>query len=242
VVTGIKGAAVTHALDRAVLEAEVRHQPLRVLSAWQPAVWLGDIGTGWPGPAVASQDSEALAQERTASALEQALHDGQTPHALRATAVVQTGNPCRLLTEATRRAALLVVGGNGRSPWRNALAGSPLRQLLRHGRCPVMVVPDSAAESAFQRVVVAVQPDADDSAALQWAYEEAARHLCPVEVVCVPRAGAAALTAAAGPRDLLVVTCATGRGWRELLFGSLAEQCAHRARGALVAVPEWWKR
>ncbi|PRX60426.1 universal stress protein family protein [Nonomuraea fuscirosea] len=47
---------------------------------------------------------------------------------------------CRPLTEASRRADLVVVGSHGRGPLGSALLGSVSRGTLHHAACPVAVV------------------------------------------------------------------------------------------------------
>jgi nucleotide-binding universal stress UspA family protein len=52
------------------------------------------------------------------------------------------GPPTRYLLEASRSAAMLVVGGRGRGAAAGALLGSTSQALIRGSECPVAVVRD----------------------------------------------------------------------------------------------------
>lgn len=171
-------------LQRAVLEARARRRPLRVLQGWVPDMSVaGPPGIG-PMPLLPEATS-AMAQRAAEAALSEALEQVDREHVVTATVLAKQGPAAQVLTEASGRGALLVIGSNHRPRWRNALTFSTTGQVLRRSRSPVMVVPREAPPVAFRRVLLYVHPTANNGAALRWAHEEAARHQCPLEIVCV---------------------------------------------------------
>jgi nucleotide-binding universal stress UspA family protein len=57
---------------------------------------------------------------------------------------VVVGDAADHLVEASRHAALLVIGTRGRGPLAGAVLGSVAAKCLRHAECPVVVVPPHA--------------------------------------------------------------------------------------------------
>jgi nucleotide-binding universal stress UspA family protein len=239
VVMGLKtGQGVPPSLARAVLEAESRHRPLRVLSAWVPQTWLTDPVAAGSVPLLAPDSSAAQVEDQLGSTLKQALLAGRRQRPVRATVLVQPGSAGRVLADASRRAALVVVGGRRSTRLRDAVWGSTDAHLLRHAACPVMVVPADATTEPFRRVVLWLDPTCPPwSPALSWAESAADRYHCPL-VLLRPEGGTKdALQVQTGPADLVVVSALPRRGWRQRLLGSWAEGCARQAQGVLVAVP-----
>jgi nucleotide-binding universal stress UspA family protein len=54
------------------------------------------------------------------------------------------GTPGRRLVEASEHADLLVVASRGRGGFRGLVMGSTADQVVRHARCPVVVLPAHA--------------------------------------------------------------------------------------------------
>lgn len=178
------GESAASAVERAVAEARGRHRPLLVLRSWVPETSsAGYPGLGGmpvlplPGPSRAQQAAEDVLQE----AMERVGHE----EPVTTTAVAPQGIPGQILTEASARSALVVIGGNGRPRWLNAVTGSTLGQVLRHAQSPVMVVPPDAETIPFRRVVLWLDPETAGAEALRWAHAEAARHHCPLEILSV---------------------------------------------------------
>jgi nucleotide-binding universal stress UspA family protein len=89
-------------------------------------------------------------------------------------------DPAQGLRELSERAVLLVLGARGRSGEHGFALGSVSRAMLRLAACPVLVVPESAAQDASARprrplVVAGVDADQVAPAVLRAAVEEAAR-------------------------------------------------------------------
>jgi len=92
---------------------------------------------------------------------------------------VETGHPERRLIEASRRAALLLIGSRGAGAIRRALAGSVTTAVTRSAAAPVVVVPRGALSGGVMSlgsggVVSAVRDERDLAAvatAACWARE-----------------------------------------------------------------------
>ena len=63
--------------------------------------------------------------------------------------IEKAGNPARMLTEASRGAAMLVVGSRGPSLVSQALLGSVSAYCAKHAECPVVIVPDRDRATDF---------------------------------------------------------------------------------------------
>lgn len=134
VVVGVDGSAASiEALRWAREEARLRGAGLVALHAWQPEY---------------STELAALAGVDHDAPLERAAHD-VVEHALEATAAadgvevqarVVRAVPGAALVDASRDAALLVVGSRGRGGFVGLLLGSVSRRCLHAAACPVVVV------------------------------------------------------------------------------------------------------
>jgi nucleotide-binding universal stress UspA family protein len=225
VVVGIdESLAAAHALDWAMSEATSAARRLRVIHVWSPAVWSGMPGLGYSVPPV-DLDVERLAttflEEQVAKAVA-ARPSGAVPSLLQEPV---RGDAGRVLTEAGRAADLVVVGGRGYGPIKGAFLGSATNYVLHHAHCPVMVVPESATPpDRVRRVVVGVDGSPSSRAALQWGFEAARRHGCPMVAfhacVPVPPPGRGAL---AGVQDIPALLADARRGVEDELACALKE-------------------
>lgn len=138
IVVGFDGTASHHpALDWALREAAVRHDPLTVLTvnAVPASPWTGN-------PVTLPVDEDAVltlrqaAEEAVAKAASQ-LDDLELP-AVTVSAV--NGFPAKELISASSQADLLVVGGRGGGGFADLLLGSTSSQVAHHAHCPVVIV------------------------------------------------------------------------------------------------------
>jgi len=138
VVVGIDGSEDGRsALDWGAGEAHVRGAILEVLHAWDaPAQAISVYGPA-PIPVFApgylERRATALAQAASAE-VHQLWPD--LPIAIS----VARGHAADALLYASRRAALVVVGGRGLGGFTDLLLGSTSEYLVSHARCPVVVV------------------------------------------------------------------------------------------------------
>ena len=138
-VVGVDGSTASEpALAFAFEEAALRRARLRVIHVWShPA----SSGPGDMQPLV--YDPKVLAEEELA-AMRESLTAWQErfPRTEVVTEVVH-GRPARILSGASARADLLVVGTRGRGGFTGLLLGSVSHALLHHAHCPLAVIPSA---------------------------------------------------------------------------------------------------
>jgi nucleotide-binding universal stress UspA family protein len=181
VVVGVDGSEPSlRAVDWAADEAVLRGVSLRVVYAclwerYEGAALARDIGTPTALP---------LAQDVAGAAAQRARH--RHPD-LTVTGDVVFEEPEYALVREGRNASALVVGTRGRSGIAEMMLGSVSLAVAAHADCPVIVLRGShdnqATPPVHGRVVVGVGEDAKDSAAVQFAVEEARRRGVPLEAV-----------------------------------------------------------
>ncbi|MBG0857474.1 universal stress protein [Streptomyces spinoverrucosus] len=168
------------ALDWALDAARRRSAPLRVVHVRQYAVRVpaGVEVARLPEP----EDDPVLVRARTylAERAEGLVVDYLGPE----------GTPAAVLPEMGAEAQLLVLGSRGRGGFARLLLGSNGLAAARDAECPVVVVPrpgrevdDAPPQEPGPRVVVGLNVDGPDDAALAFAFEEAARRDARLQVV-----------------------------------------------------------
>lgn len=137
IVVGVDGSLdSTLALRWALDEAGRRSAAVHVVHAWQyPA-----IGTFVAGPKTAL---EAFSEEIIESAAEDAAKRAPS---VPFTAATARGGTVPCLLDASRDAALLVLGGRGHGQFSRALIGSVAHQCARHASCDVVVARSSTPQ------------------------------------------------------------------------------------------------
>ncbi|KUO06350.1 universal stress protein [Streptomyces caeruleatus] len=180
-VVGVDGSEPSlRAVDWASDEAELRGVPLQVVYAclwerYEGAALARDLG---------KPSAQPLPQEITGAAVRRA--HARHPD-LKVTADAVFEEPEYALVRESRNASALVVGSRGRSGLAEALLGSVSLTVTAHAHCPVVVLRGShdnqVTPPVHGRVVVAVGENAEDSAAVRFAYEEARRRGVPLEAV-----------------------------------------------------------
>jgi nucleotide-binding universal stress UspA family protein len=184
IVVGVDGSAASdRALDRALLEAERRALPLRVVHGWTTPAWFSSGGLGYVPPMPSPEVSRQLAQDLVDEALAKGLSRRVSEVPVEVTTEVHQADPARLLTQLSEHATLVVLGGTGHGQLASALLGCVTTFVLHHARCPVMVVPASSHASPPARFVVGVDGSGGSRAALAWALAAARPGRTPVVVV-----------------------------------------------------------
>jgi nucleotide-binding universal stress UspA family protein len=127
------------ALEWAMKEAALRHQPLKVLAV-HPAIagWTGH-GVSYPGDAELLESTRTAAKETTDKVL--AGLGGPRPESVTVEAV--SGIPAEVLVAAAADADMIVVGSRGTGGFARLTMGSVSDQVARHAKCPVVIVPAS---------------------------------------------------------------------------------------------------
>ena len=103
------------------------------------------------------------------------------PHAPPVVQHVIQGRPAKVLIDAARDAALLVVGSRGHGGFTGLLLGSVSEHVLAHATCPVVVVHEHRATTG--RIVVGVDGSPESSQALRWAARQAGLTGCELHAV-----------------------------------------------------------
>ncbi|MET9443431.1 universal stress protein [Streptomyces sp. NPDC006610] len=176
------------ALDWAYDAARGRGAPLRVVHVRQYAVRV-PAGTG-VAPLPEPADDPVLARAREHLARRGADRpDGGSGVAY----LGPEGQPAALLPELGADAQLLVLGSRGRGGFARLLLGSNGLAAARDAACPVVVVPRPGREvdrplgapptGPGPRVVVGLNADGPDDAALAFAFAEAALRGARLQVV-----------------------------------------------------------
>ncbi len=140
-VVGVDGSKVSEpALEFAFEEAALRRARLRVIHAWShPASY----GPGDMQPLI--YDPQVVAEEELAAMDKSLAHWRKRFPETEVVAEVVHGRPVRVLSGASARADLIVVGTRGRGGFAGLLLGSVGHALLHHAHCPLAVVPTAGA-------------------------------------------------------------------------------------------------
>ena len=126
----------------ALEEAALRGVPLQVVHAWQqpPHTSYG----AWTPPAGLEDDLRDAAERLVETALA-GCPDSHPDLEVRARVVQE--HPVPDAARAAKTAQLLVVGSHGHGAFPGMAFGSVTSAVLRGAECPVLVVPQSAADS-----------------------------------------------------------------------------------------------
>ena len=132
VVVGVDGSEHSRlALAWAAEEATIRDVGLDVVLAW---TLLSQPGREQPKPDYGDADARAVLEQLVADTLGNAR-----PAELALRPINDLA--ARALIDASEDAAIVVVGSRGLGGFRELLLGSVSAQVVRHARCPVVVVP-----------------------------------------------------------------------------------------------------
>lgn len=181
IIVGVDGSAASEAAIRwAAHEAALRGLAITVVHVVVPTV------VSWPmGPMHANitqwqhdQAGEIVDSARRILNKEDVLRPGNVD------AAILNGSVVPALTDASKKAQMIVVGSRGLGAFRRHMLGSISAGLIRHSRCPVAVVHDP--ESSDHRidddapVLLGIDGSPASEAATACAFDEASRRGVPL--------------------------------------------------------------
>jgi nucleotide-binding universal stress UspA family protein len=176
VVVGVDGSAESRkALRWAAAEASRHHARLRILTVyaltWPPEAFggLGQL------PQYAQEQFEDIVAGALAEA--RALAPG-----VEVTGEAVLGEPATELVEASRTAAMVIVGNRGRGGFASLLLGSVSQRIATHATGTVVVV-RGRADAPGAPIVVGVDGSASAQQALEVAFEQAQSRGCALRAV-----------------------------------------------------------
>lgn len=234
IVVGLDGSPESmSAAHWAAHDAQLRDLPLHLVHAFTVPV----VGTmGYTVPTGLTDSLYAAGEQLLADATKQlhVLHpDLEITHRL-----VQA-DPRPALVEASRDAALTVVGnrGGGRIP--EVILGSVALHVTAHAHAPVAVIPTAAAARTGGPIRLGVDGSRVSEAAVAVAFDEADRRRAPLQAVIVwDDADLRGLVAAGTPLDLLeddkehALLAEQLAGWRDKYPDVAVEPVVRRGRAA----------
>ncbi|MFE9418626.1 universal stress protein [Streptomyces griseofuscus] len=137
IVVGVDGSEGSkQALNWAVRQAELTGGWVEAVIAWDVPQFHGALG--WMPP---SSSDEAALEGRAHSEVTSAVEGAVAAHpTVQVSTVVRYGTPASVLLEASRDAALLVVGSRGLGGFKGLLLGSVAQHCVQHAHCPVLVL------------------------------------------------------------------------------------------------------
>jgi nucleotide-binding universal stress UspA family protein len=168
IVVGFDGSAPSRtALRYAVTQARRKNAPVRVLAAYDYS-WQGSRFGG-------VETLEQIVRQRFQEMVDRAiaeLHTIEPDLTVSGTAVL--GVPGPVLIDASRTAAMVVVGNRGHGGFGSLLLGSVGAHVAAHARCPVVVV-RGTVDTADGPVIVGVDGSSRAEHTLSVAFDEATR-------------------------------------------------------------------
>ncbi|HEV3327954.1 MAG TPA: universal stress protein [Acidimicrobiales bacterium] len=141
VVVGVDGSPnAWHALEWAAAEAALRGATLRIVSAFEDPVTGVGLGTAFGAGAPINVDPSLIEDAAKDVANEGVRRAGNVPTEV----VARCDRPGDVLLDASKGAALLVVGSRGHGAVGSFLLGSVSNFVVHHASCPVVIVPPQA--------------------------------------------------------------------------------------------------
>jgi nucleotide-binding universal stress UspA family protein len=133
IVVGVDGSKASRAaLAWAARQAALTSAPLTVIMTWSLPPSYG-FPVAWPDDVDFAADAK--------SELDSSIHDvlGPTP-SVTVSALLVEGHPSLVLVDASKSAALLVVGSRGHGEFTGMLLGSVSEFVSTHALCPVVII------------------------------------------------------------------------------------------------------
>ena len=179
ITVGYDGSAPSsEAVMWAAAEAKTRGARLRIVSCYEIPL-AGDAVSGW-----AATEAYSSLIDGCRAALDQ-IRDVvvEANPGIEIDLEASAGPASTALVENVDPDDLIVVGASGHHGAAAFWLGSTPRHVVRHSRCPVVVVRGGASRGCPDRVVVGIDGSPSSEDALRWAGDEADRHGIPLIVV-----------------------------------------------------------
>lgn len=189
IVVGVDGTPGSQtALRWAVEAARLRQLPLHVVLVADPPPATYHYPYSPPHAAETYMLQGPSPAHRTADDFERAMaYARDRLSADKVTGLHTPGRAVPVLLDASRDAAMIVVGSRGRTAITEALLGSVSATVASHASCPVVVIRGDDALEADRRVVVGLDGSKDAGYALDFAFTEAAVRKLPLQIIhCRP--------------------------------------------------------
>jgi nucleotide-binding universal stress UspA family protein len=142
VVVGVDGSENGwRALEWATDEAKLRGGSLRIVCSFEDPVSTVGIGSAFGANSSITVDPELIKDAATAVVEDARRRVGSD---VATELVARCDRPATVLCEASRDAALVVVGSRGHKAVGSLLLGSVSNYVAHHSSCPVVIVPHLA--------------------------------------------------------------------------------------------------
>ena len=139
IVVGIDGSAnARYALEWAVKEAAIKHQPLTVLTVNEVAA---SFWSHHPVPVPADEVLLETARKEATDLTEKAVAELGESRPASVTVKAVNGFPVEELISASQDADMIVLGSRGVGGFSRLMMGSVTSQVAQHAHCPVLIVP-----------------------------------------------------------------------------------------------------
>lgn len=175
VIVGVDGSSASHAAVRwAAHDAALRHVPLTLVH-----VLLMPVALTLPEMVMAYGVVEERVDRHGRDVLEQARQVAQQSLADSAVDVqikMPTGNVVSTLSDMSKEASMLVVGGQGENASQQRHLGSVSQGVLHHAHCPVAIISDiDVTAGSTAPVLVGIDGSPASEVATAVAFDEASR-------------------------------------------------------------------
>lgn len=180
IVVGIDGSdSSNRALQWAVKQAEAEHRPLTLVHT------IHNVTPAFMDAAIVDAgDARSMLDAAGKQVLEQARNKvAWAAPEVEVHEVFDLADPRGVLLKLSEAASMVVVGSRGRGPIRSLLLGSVSVALIRHARCPVVVIRPEHVGTVRNGVVVGVDASPESKPVLEFAYREASVRDLPLTVV-----------------------------------------------------------
>jgi nucleotide-binding universal stress UspA family protein len=138
ILVGVDGSGHSQrALEWAMHEAAIRHEPLTVLTVHEAVRGYYSGTAVYPDDPARTEEVRLAAQAETDKVL--AGLDGPRPESVTVKAV--HGFPVEELINAGKDADMIVLGSRGAGGFTRLMMGSVAGQVAQHAHCPVLLVP-----------------------------------------------------------------------------------------------------